>query len=219
MKIGMIGAGRIGQAIAGRLVPKGYDIMMSNSRGVEAVREVAEANGCRPGTVEEAAQFGEVVIVAVPLNRVEQLPLDLIGSRILVDTGNYYPHREGPRPEFESGPKTTSGYVQELAPQARVVKAFNSILSPQLAVGGVETPTGGRHALPIASDDAAAAEVVAGIVRDIGLDPLFTGPLADSWRFERARPAYCRPLDIDALRAALTATEKGDFVPEGSWRV
>ena len=218
MKIGMIGAGRIAQALAKQLIPHGHEIMFSNSRGADAVREVAEASGCVPGSAEEAAQFGDVVVVTIPLNRLDDLPVEAIGDRIVIDTCNYYPNRDGERPEFEAGPETTSGYVQSLLPNAKVVKAFNSIVSPQLADGGATTPSGGRHALPIASDFPEAAEVVAQIVRDTGLDPVYTGPLADSWKFERARPAYCRPLDADALRAELADTKKEDFVAEGSWR-
>lgn len=218
MKLGIIGAGRIGQALATRLVPQGYDIMLANSRGVEAVREIAEAHGCTPGTAEAAARWGDVVVVTVPLNRLEALPVAAIGGRIVIDTCNYYPGRDGAHPEFETGPETTSGFVQKLLPQAVVVKAFNSIMSPQLAAGGAATAGGGRHALPIASDSPAAAEIVARIVRDTGLEPVFAGPLAESWKFERARPAYCRPLEAGALRAALAATRKTDFVPEGSWR-
>lgn len=218
MKIGMIGAGRIAQALAKRLVPLAYEIMLSNSRGIEAVRETAEAAGCVPGSAEEAAQFGEVVVLTVPLNRLDVLPVEAIGDRIVIDTCNYYPGRDGPRPEFETGPETTSGHVQTLLPKARVVKAFNSIMSAQLAEGGVATPSGGRHALPIASDSPEAADVVAGVVRDTGLDPVFAGPLADSWKFERARPVYCRPLDAAALRAGLEKTARDDWVPENSWR-
>lgn len=218
MKIGIIGAGRIGQALAKRLVPHGHEIMLSNSRGLEAVREIAEACGCAPGSAEDAAQFGDIVVVTVPLNRLNDLPVKAIGDKIVIDTCNYYPNRDGERAEFESGPETTSGSLQKLLSGARVVKAFNSIMAPQLADGGTATPSGGRHALPIASDDAEAADVVAEIVRDTGLEPVYAGTLNESWKFERARPAYCRPMDADALRATLAATQKGDFVPEGSWR-
>lgn len=218
MKIGIIGAGYIGQALAKRLSPQGYQVMLSNSRGADAVREIAEARNCLGGSSSEAALFGEVIIVAIPLNRLVDLPIDEIGKKIVIDTCNYYPNRDGIRAEFETGPQTTSGYVQSIMPEARVVKAFNSIMAPQLSKGGLDLGTGQKHALPIAANDPEAAEVAAKIVRDTGLHPVFTGPLSESWRFERARPAYCIPMDEDRLRAALQATNKTDFVPEGSWR-
>ena len=218
MKIGMIGAGRIASALVERLAPHGHELMISNSRGREAVQETADALGCLAGSAEDAAAFGEVTVVTVPLNRFDTIPAEAIGDRIVVDTCNYYPGRDGPHPEFEGGGDTTSEQLQRMMPQARVVKAFNSIMSAHLAEGGRPTPSGGLHALPIASDDAAAADVVAQIVRDCGLDPVYAGPLKDSWKFERARPVYCRPLDAEALREGLAATTPQDFVPENSWK-
>lgn len=219
MKIGIIGAGNIGKPLAQHWARAGHEVMLSNSRGAEAVRETAEALGCRAGSAEEAARFGDVVVVSVPLHAFGGLPVAEIGSRIVIDTCNYYPRRDTVRPALEDGSEMTSGLLQKTLPEARVVKAFNSILAKHLAAGGAPTPTGGRHALPIAGDDAEAVEVVAGLVRDTGLDPVNAGPLAESWRFERARPAYCRPIDAAALRAALAATGRDDFVPEDSWRV
>lgn len=218
MRIGFIGAGRLGQALAGRLVAAGHEVMVSNSRGADAVRETADRLGCRAGSAEEAARFGPVTVVSVPLTAFAALPAAAIGQRIVIDTCNYYPGRDGDHPELETGPETTSGLLQRQLPKAVVVKAFNSVLAAQLAQGGAEMPPGQRHALPIASDDAEAAALVAGLVRDAGFDPVIDGGLADSWRFERARPAYCRPLPVADLRAALAATGRDDFVAEGSWR-
>lgn len=218
MKIGIIGAGAIGKALARRLVNAGHEIMIANSRGADAVRETAEALGCVAGTAEDAAAFGDVVVVTVPLDQFDVLPASAIGDRIVIDTCNYYPDRDGVRAEFEDGSETTSGRLQKTLSSAEVVKAFNSILAGQLAAGGAETPSGGRHALPIASDSVEAAGIVAGIVNDTGLEAVYAGPLAESWRFERARPVYCRPLDAAALRRALERTLRSDFVQEGSWR-
>ena len=218
MKIGIVGAGRIASALVTRLAPKGHELMISNSRGAEAVRETAEALGCHGGSAEEAAQFGDVTVVTVPLNAFDTLPADAIGQRIVIDTCNYYPGRDGVHPEFEGGGETTSGQLQRKLPKARVVKAFNSIMSPHLEQGGKTPPSGGTPALPIASDDEQAATVVSQIVRDTGFEPVHAGPLAESWRFERARPVYCRPLDARALQAGLAATRPEDFVPENSWK-
>lgn len=218
MKIGMIGAGRLGMALAKRLVMAGHDVMVSNSRGRDAVAETAHAAGCLPGSAEEAASFGDVAVVTVPLKAFGQLPAGILAGRIVVDTCNYYPNRDGVRAELEGGGETTSGLLQKALPGARIVKAFNSVLAPHLAEGGRPTGTDDRHALPIASDDRAAADVVAALVSDAGFEPVFAGPIADSWRFERARPGYCRVLTAAQLRKALAETRQTDFVPEGSWR-
>ena len=192
--------------------------MLSNSRGADAVRDMAEGLGCRAGSAEDAARFGEVVVVSVPLKAFASLPGVAVGRRIVVDTCNYYPGRDGVYPGLESGADTTSGLLQKSLPDAVVVKAFNSVLAPHLARGGAVPPGGGRHALPYAADDTAAGGLVAELVKDAGFDAVFAGPIAESWRFERARPGYCRVLDAPRLREVLEATRRTDFVPEGSWR-
>ena len=218
MKIGMIGAGRLGSALARRLLAGGHEVMISNSRGADAVSAVAAELGCKPGSASEASRFGNVVVVSVPLKSFDSLPAGDIGSRIVIDTCNYYPGRDGVREGLERGRETTSKLLQKALPDAKVVKAFNSILSTDLARGGGRTSSGAPHAIPVAGDDTDAAELVAGLVRDAGFDPVLAGPISDSWKFERARPAYCRPFDADQLRDALGRTKRSDFVAEGSWR-
>jgi predicted dinucleotide-binding enzyme len=218
MKIGILGAGRLGLALATRLVLAGHEVMVSNSRGRDAVAEIANAAGCLPDSAEEAAVHGDVAVISVPLRNFEHLLAWALAGRIVIDTCNYYPNRDGPRGDLERGEETTSGLLQKALPGARIVKAFNSVLAPHLAEGGRPTASGQRHALPIASDDRAAAEIVAALVSDAGFEPVFTGSIAESWRFERARPGYCRVLDASALRQALEQTTPSDFVPEGSWR-
>lgn len=218
MRIGIVGAGQIGQALARRWIPAGHEVMLSNSRGADTIRHITDALQCRAGSAGEAAAFGDVVVVAVPFGKLEMLPAIIVGRRVVVDTCNYYPDRDGVWPKIEDGSETTSGRLQAILPEAAVVKAFNSIRADQLAIGGVRLPGGKTHALPIASNDEDAADLVAGLVKDAGLDPVNVGPLAESWRFERARPVYCRPLDAAALNAALEKTRRSDYVPEGSWR-
>lgn len=218
MKIGMIGAGALGQALARRLAAAGHDIALANSRGAGAVREVAAALGCRPASAQEAAVHGEVVVISVPLRAIAQLPAEQIGARLAIDTCNYYPARDGEIAGLERGGETTTGLLRKALPAARLAKAFNSVLARDLARGGATTASGRPHALPIAADNEAAAAIAAALVRDAGFDPVMTGSIADSWRFERARPAYCRVLDADELAAIVAATRREDFTPEGSWR-
>ena len=218
MKIGIIGAGRLGQALARRLVGAGHEVMLSNSRGHDAVREIARTVGCLGGSAEDAAAFGEIAVVSVPLSAFSRLPVDAIGAKITMDTCNFYPARDGAHPELEGGGETTSGLLQKALAKAIVVKAFNSVLAPHLAKGGAASADGARHALPIASDDADAAALVGRLVDGTGFEPVFTGPIRESWRFERARPGYCRVLGAAALRQVLAETKPDSFVPEGSWR-
>jgi len=137
---------------------------------------------------------------------------------MVVDTCNYYPGGDGVRAALENGDETTSGLLQKALPRAVVVKAFNSVLASHLAKGGAATPDGERHALPIASDDHRAARVVDKLVEDAGFAALFAGPIGESWRFERARPGYCRALGVATLGRVLAETKRSDFVPKGPWR-
>ncbi len=218
MRIGFVGSGRLGQALAQRLIVAGHDVMLSNSRGPEALAPVAARLGCRAGSSAEAAAYGDVVVVSVPLKAFGHLPASAIGRRVVVDTCNYYPDRDGIHPGLERGGETTSGLLQMAVPDAAVVKAFNSVLAPHLAQGGIPTQDGRRHALPYASDSAGGASIGERLIVDAGFDPVFCGRLGESWRFERARPAYCRALPAGALREILERTQATDFVPEGSWR-
>ena len=218
MRIGFVGSGRLGQALAKRLVAAGHDIMISNSRGREAVLQTAQDIGCQAGSASDAARFGDIVVVSVPLSAFALLPVEAMGERIVVDTCNYYPTRDGVRPELENGGETTSSLLQKTLPKAVVVKAFNSVLASHLARGGVATPDGERHALPIASDDPAAGAIVGKLVEDAGFASVFSGPIVESWQFERARPGYCRALSAAMLRQVLAETQRSDFVTEGSWR-
>ncbi len=218
MKIAMIGAGNIASALARYWVDAGHQVMLSNSRGPDSIRDAAHALGASVGTPQEAIAFGDILVVSIPLKAFDSL-IDLdIGNKIVIDTCNYYPKRDGVYDQFEGGGMTTSQELQRVMPQARIVKAFNSIMVGDLEAGGGPVEGGAPHALPIASDDESDAQIVADLVRVIGLEPVYTGSLAQSWRFERARPVYCRPLSAQALRDGLAQTTPQDFVAENAWK-
>ena len=172
MRIGFVGSGRLGQALAKRLVAAGHDIMISNSRGREAVLQTAQDIGCQAGSASDAARFGDIVVVSVPLSAFVLLAGR--GDRRSESSSNmqtHYPTRDGVRPELENGGETTSSLLQKTLPKAVVVKAFNSVLASHLARGGVATPDGERHALPIASDDPAAGAIVGKLEKTPGSPP------------------------------------------------
>ena len=218
MKIGIIGAGFIGRGLASLGIKAGHDVMVSNSRGPESMPSVAAAIGCRVGTALEAAEFGEVVFVAIPLKAYQAIPaLPLIG-KIVVDANNYYPQRDGKIAALESNATTTSELLAQHLAGAKVVKAFNAILQRDLEKDCRPAGSAGRRALPIAGDDAAAKRIVTGLIDAFGYDVVDAGPLAEGWRFQRAMPAYCLPFDVAGLKAALAAAERGVELPDGSWR-
>ncbi|RKK05713.1 NADP oxidoreductase [Pseudoroseomonas wenyumeiae] len=218
MRIGIIGAGHIGQATARLAIAAGHEVMLSNSRGPETLVEVAAQTGARTGTVEEAAAFGELVVVAVPLHQYRAVPAAPLAGKVVLDANNYYPDRDGRIPELDARTETTTGLLARHLPQARVVKALNAILVAHLAPSGTTLPSGHRRALPIAGNDAAAKAVVATLLGQFGFDAVDAGPISESWRFERAKPAYCIPLDREGLTRALAAAERDKDLPEGSWK-
>ncbi|WP_420353716.1 NADPH-dependent F420 reductase [Paenirhodobacter sp.] len=215
MKIGIIGAGHIGQALARLAVRAGHQVTISNSRGPETLTELGQRIGCAVATAAQAARFGEVVVVTVPFTHLFQIDPAPLAGKIIVDTNNYYPDRDGRIAALDRHETTTSALVAAHFPRSRVVKAFNAILATDF---DTPAPLAGRRALPIAGDDAEAKRIVAALQDQFGFDTLDAGSLADSWRFERAKPAYCIPLDRAGLAAALAQAQRDVELPHGSWR-
>lgn len=216
-QVGILGAGELASALGELLAQAGHKVMLS-SRHPEARTAQAAALGCRIGTLEEAAAFGEVVIASLPLNALEALPASALAGKVVIDTMNYYPARDGAIAAFDEHRATTSERVAQHWRGARVVKAFNAILAYDLPRDTRPPIDEGRRALPVASDDRDAKSLVAALHAELDFDMLDTGALADSWRFERAKPAYCIPLNLVQLRAALAAAERDKELPHGSWR-
>ncbi|WP_341312109.1 NADPH-dependent F420 reductase [Paraburkholderia sp. IMGN_8] len=218
MKIGILGAGFIGRALATLATNCGHEVMISNSRDPQTLTNTAAAIGCTPGTAEEAAKFGDVVVVAVPFRNIQALPAAALDGKIVIDTCNYYPERDGHIEALDNRTITTSQMMAAALPGAKVVKAFNAILAKDLETDGKPAGTPNRRALPLAGDDQEARRVVSALLDQFGFDPLDTGTLAGSWRFERAKPVYCIALDRAGLAAGLTAATRDGELPHGSWR-
>ncbi|GJD63174.1 NADPH-dependent F420 reductase [Methylobacterium frigidaeris] len=218
MRIGIIGAGYVGRAVARHAVDRGHAVMVANSRGTRSLFSLGVDLGCRTGTAAEAAAFGEVVVVAIPLHAYRALPEAELAGTIVLDAMNYYPERDGPIAALDARQATTSGLLADHLPAARIVKAFNAIRAEDLEKDGKPVGMPGRRALPLAGDDPAAKAVAAELIDQFGFDPVDAGSLAESWRFERAKPAYCVPLDRDGLLRALAAAERDGEVAHGSWR-
>lgn len=202
--IGFIGSGRIGGALAQLAVAAGHDIVLSNSRGPDSLRETAARLGsrARAATTSEAATAGDLVVVAIPVRTHRQVPADLLRGRVVIDTLNYDPARQGAVPEIEAGDTPPHLLLQTHLRDAYVVKAFSTVFFkhlPQLA-----RPAGApdRSAVPIASDHAAAKTAVTTLIDSLGFDPYDVGPLAESRRFAPGTPAQLAHLDPDGMFAA-----------------
>lgn len=206
MRIGFVGAGNIGQALAGNLVALGHDVALSNSRGPETLAEVVEELGPRATavTTAEAADFGDVVVVTIPLGRVSELPAAAFDDKLVVDTCNYYPERDGQIAAIDDGSTTESELVAAHLAGATVVKAFNAIYFKHLAEqGDPHKQPGARRGIPIASDDAPSKLVVAQLIDQMGFDPVDAGPLSAGRAFENGAELYGAELTGTALGEAL----------------
>ena len=206
MKIGIIGTGNIGGALARRFRATGHDVAIANSRGPASLQELARETGAHAVTIDEVVQGAELVVVSIPMTKFASLPAQLFSHAspglIVVDTSNYYPReRDGRITEIEDG-LTESGWVQQHIGH-RVVKAFNSILAQHLLESGRSAGSPGRIALAIAGDDAGQKSVVARLLDDIGFDVVDAGTIAESWRQQPGTPGYLQDFGIEGVRAAL----------------
>jgi predicted dinucleotide-binding enzyme len=218
MRIGLIGAGNIGGALAHRLVEVGHDVVVANSRGPETLEDLERASGAKAVTVEEAAHGRDLVVVTIPEAKVPDLPGDLFEGTpddlVIVDTGNYYPRqRDGRIAGIEDGLTESRWVSQQLG--RPVIKAFNNIYARNLREQGRPAGTEGRIALPVAGDDERAKRVVMELVDELGFDPVDAGGLDDSWRQQPGTPVYTTDHDDEGVRRAL-AEASPERAPEFS---
>ena len=198
-----MGSGKVGGTLTRRLRDLGYDVSVSNSRGPDSLQPLARETGAEPATVAEAAERADVVVIAIPTRAVPSLPAQAFDGKIVVDANNYYPERDGDIEPIEDRAISSSRWVADQFPGARVVKAFNSIGAPHLAERGKKAGDAGRIALPVAGDDADAKRVVENLVDELGFDPVDAGTLDESWRQQPGTPVYLADLDEPKLRAGL----------------
>jgi len=203
--VGIIGAGHIGSTLARGFAARGYDVVISNSRGPETLAELVAELGDRAsaGTAEEAAAAGDIVVVTVPLKAYREVPVAPLGGKIVLDTNNYYWERDGRIAELEEKRATTAGLLQEHLPDSKVVKSFNHIMASDISTDGAPAGTEGRRALAVSSDHAEATALVTALYDEFGFDAVDVGPLSESWRVERDQPAYVVRQDRDELVANL----------------
>ena len=178
MRIGIIGAGSMGQILAGYLARLGHDVSISNSRGPESLTAVAAEIGARAVSVVDAVETSEIVFIAIPTKAVADLPPGLFAEVsegvIVVDVSNYHPElRDGRIDAIEQGMPESQWVARQVG--RPVVKAFNAILAESLFEKGVPKGTKGRIALPVAGDPPEARATVLRLVDDLGFDPVDGG--------------------------------------------
>jgi predicted dinucleotide-binding enzyme len=223
--IGLIGAGLIGGTVARLAVAGGYDVVLSNSRGPETLKELADELGprARAATPAEAAEAGDLAVVTIPLKFYRSVPVEPLAGKAVIDTNNYYPDRDGHFPELDNASTTSSELLQKHLPTAHVVKGFNNIFFKHLQALARPAGSPERSPLAIAGDDTQAKATVTAFLDGIGYDTVDAGPLAEGWRFQPGAPSYGPvysggdpnfmdspgvPASAEELRRALAAAER-----------
>ena len=208
--IGLIGAGHIGSQLARLAVKNDYNVVISNSRGPETLADLVRELGphARAATPEEAARAGDIVVVTIPLKNLGDVPVAPLAGKIVIDTLNYYPQRDGHIAELDSEKTTTSEMVQRHLPTSKVVKAFNHIYAAELTTHGQPAGSPNRRALAIAGNDPAAKKEITALLERFGFDTVDIGPLSESWRIQRDTPGYGPRRTAEELRADLAAAKR-----------
>lgn len=207
MKIGIIGAGNIGGNLTRRLAALGHEVSVANSRGPETLTELVAETGAGAVTAAEAARGAQVVVVTIPLKAVPALPAGFLDGAAegfaVIDTGNYYPQRDGRIAAIEDGlPESRWTQTQIGHP---VIKAFNGTYAQDILSNGLPAGTADRQALPVAGDDAAAKQTVRELIDELGFDTVDAGGLDESWRQQPGTPVYGNRGDAAAIEKALAS--------------
>jgi hypothetical protein len=218
MRIAIIGTGNIGGTLTRHLRALGHDVAVANARGPESLAALAAETGAVARPIDEVARGAELVIVAIPLKAVGELPTGLLDGAtrdaIVVDTGNYVPQqRDGRIDALEDGLADSCWTERQLGHP--VIKAFNTIKAQSLLTAGRPAGAADRIAAPVAGDDAAAKAVVIALADELGFDGFDAGALAESWRQQPGTPVYTADLAVDDARRALA-----EAAPErpAAWR-
>ena len=193
--VGFIGSGNIGSTVARLSVAAGYHVVMSNSRGPGTLKGLVAELGplAQAAAGEQAAEGADLVVVTIPLRAYRSVPALPLAGKLVIDTCNYYPQRDGQIAELDSGSLTSSELIQRYLAGAQVVKGFNNIYYRHLLALSRPAGASDRSFLPIAGDDAGAKARVEVFLDAIGYGAVDAGPLAESWRQEPGTPVYGAP--------------------------
>ncbi len=210
MKIGIIGAGNIGSILARRLQQLQHTVLIANSRGAETLARVARETGATPVSAAEAASGVDLLVLTIPAKNVPSLPRDLLAhlpaTAPIIDTGNYYPPRDGRIREIDDG-LTESEWTSRILGRP-VIKTFNNITADSLQRKGMPKGAKNRIALPVSGDDPQAKRLVMALVDALGFDAFDAGSLSESWRYQAGTPAYCPDPTLEQLPSLLQRADR-----------
>jgi 8-hydroxy-5-deazaflavin:NADPH oxidoreductase len=199
--IGILGAGKVGTVLARLALAAGHRVVMSGSGAPSRIELIVDvlAHGAEALTSAEVIREADVVVLALPLGKIETLPVEALAGKLVIDATNYWEPVDGALPDFADDPRGTSEIVAEKLPRARVVKAFSHLGYHDLDERGRPAGDPTRVALAIAGDDADDVAAVAALVDELGFDPVVVGPLTAGVRFQAFTPVFGVPMHRDEL--------------------
>lgn len=201
MKIGIIGAGNIGSALAVHFRKLRHTVLIANSRGPETLSQIAQKTGAAPVAVTEVAKGVDLLVIAIPMKSLPSLPKDVLSvlpaASPIIDTGNYYPLRDGVIAEIQRG-MTESEWTSHVLGRP-VIKAFNNIVADSLIHKALPKGSKNRIALPVSGDEIRSKQLIMALLDEMGFDSIDAGRLSESWRYQPGTPAYCPDPTIQQL--------------------
>jgi 8-hydroxy-5-deazaflavin:NADPH oxidoreductase len=210
MRIGIIGAGKIGSTLAGHFRKLQHTVFIANSRGPETLSQIAQKTGATPVAIAEVANGVDLLVIAIPMKSVPLLPKEVLSNlpatSPIIDTGNYYPLRDGVIIEIERG-ITESEWTSQVLGRP-VIKAFNNIVADSLLHKALPKGSNKRIALPVSGDDVRSKELVMALLDEMGFDAIDAGPLSESWRYQPGTSAYCSDPTIQQLPLLLERAKR-----------
>lgn len=210
LKIGIIGAGQIGGTLIRQYTKAGHFVKMANASGIENLKKLASETGASAVTLTEVVTDVDVIVIAIPLITIANLPKDLFKNTskeaIIIDTSNYYPIRDGKVEAIENRMPESIWVSKQI--NRPVIKAYNSILAGSLVNSGAPKNSNSRLALPISGEDKSSKIVVSMLINDSGFNSFDYGTLEDSWKQQPGSPVYCTDLTLNQLKKSIIKAQK-----------
>jgi predicted dinucleotide-binding enzyme len=201
--IGVVGAGRLGTAVARQSLKAGYTVRIANSKGPETLKLILSmlVDGAQAATVTDTIQHSDIIVLAIPLSKYRHLSPELFEGKIVIDAMNYWSPTEGHIEEFANGTASSSEYIQKYLPQARVVKTLNHVAYNELEEHSLPKGRPDRRAIALAGDDSEAKMTVTQFINDLGFDAVDLGSLAEGKKFQPDTNLFNARYTADELRA------------------